>query len=201
VKTLPVPAIESGGMRQGAGSPVTPLTAPSVAGVPVLTEQSLRFRDAMSHLASGVVLVTASLGGRPWGMTVSAACPICLEPPTMLVSLASRTVLAMAVSETGRFGVNVLGEDGLGIARFGASVGASKFLDDGLGLALEPGTHPASVMVDGALAHVDCAVVEEIPRGSHTIFLGQVLTVGEPLHQPGPLVHYRRDFWKVGQAA
>ncbi len=90
----------------------------------------------MSHLASGVVLVTASIDGRPWGMTVSAACPICIEPPTMLVSLSSHTALARAVAETGRFGVNMLGEDALAVARFGAAVGQPKFLDDGLGVEL-----------------------------------------------------------------
>src|SRR5271156_3391055 len=98
------------------------------------SEHADRFREAMSHLASGVVLVTASIDGRPWGMTVSAACPVCVDPPTMLVSLSSHTALAKAVIDTGRFGVNVLGADALHVARFGAAVGQPKFLDEGLGI-------------------------------------------------------------------
>jgi flavin reductase ActVB len=162
-------------------------------------EHADRFREAMSHLASGVVLVTASIDGRPWGMTVSAACPICLTPPTMLVSLSSHTALAKAVSESGRFGVNILGADALDLARFGAAVGQPKFLDEGAGIEMG-GMHPAELMVDGALGHVDCEVIEVITRNTHSIFLGQVRTIGLGDHKQ-PLVHYRREFWQVGRAA
>ena len=162
---------------------------------------SMLFREVMSHLASGVVLVTASIEGRPWGMTVSAACPICIEPPTMLVSLGSRTALAKALAETYRFGVNILGEGALGVARFGSAVGQPKFLDEGLGL--DPGTeHPATVMLDGALGHLDCEVVDVIAHGTHSIFLGRVREMRVQDHRARrPLVHYRRSFWKVGRAA
>ncbi|HWI73401.1 MAG TPA: flavin reductase family protein [Baekduia sp.] len=157
------------------------------------------FREAMSHLASGVVLVTASVDGRPWGMTVSAACPVCTTPPTMLVSLSSHTALAQAVASTARFGVSVLGERALEIARFGSAVGAPKFLDEGVGLDCGDG-HPAAAVVDGALAHVDCEVVETVVHGTHSLFLGRVrettVTAGA-----GPLVHYHRSFWQVGEAA
>jgi flavin reductase (DIM6/NTAB) family NADH-FMN oxidoreductase RutF len=158
-----------------------------------------QFREAMSHLASGVVLVTARLGGRPWGMTVSAACPICTDPPTMLVSLSTHTALSRAVAQDGRFGVNILGADALRLARFGSAAGEPKFLDEGVGFDPRD-THPAAVMVRGALSHVDCDVVEQMIHGTHSIFLGRVrhMTVGAGA---GPLVHYRRGFWQVGDAA
>jgi flavin reductase ActVB len=158
-----------------------------------------RFREAMSHLASGVVLVTASIDGRPWGMTVSAACPICVDPPTMLVSLSSHTALAKAVSDSGRFGVNILGADALDLARFAAAVGKPKFLDEDPGIELGE-LHPAEVMVEGALGHVDCEVIEVINRSTHSIFLGQVRAIGLGDHDQ-PLVHYRREFWQMGRAA
>jgi flavin reductase ActVB len=165
----------------------------------VTPEHADRFREAMSHFASGVVLVTASIDGRPWGMTVSAACPVCVDPPTMLVSLSSHTALAKAVMETGRFGVNVLGAEALHVARFGAAVGQPKFLDEGLGI--DSGEmHPAELMLDGALGHVDCEVVEVVAHSTHTIFLGRVRAVGIDA-EARPLVHYRREFWQVGQAA
>jgi flavin reductase (DIM6/NTAB) family NADH-FMN oxidoreductase RutF len=166
---------------------------------PAHEPDATHFREAMSHLASGVVLVTACIDGRPWGMTVSAACPVCVDPPTMLVSLASRTALAKAVAETGRYGVNILGTDALGLARFGSAVGAAKFLDEGAGIDLG-GRHPAELMVDGALGHVDCEVVDVVTHGTHSLFLGRVRTVGLGESAP-PLVHYRREFWRVGEAA
>jgi flavin reductase (DIM6/NTAB) family NADH-FMN oxidoreductase RutF len=157
------------------------------------------FREAMSHLASGVVLVTASVDERPWGMTVSAACPVCTAPPTMLVSLSSHTALAHAVSATGRFGVSVLGDRALEIARFGSTVGAPKFLDDGVGLDCD-GAHPAAAVVDGALAHLDCEVAETVIHGTHSLFLGHVRETTVRAGA-GPLVHYHRGFWQVGEAA
>lgn len=164
------------------------------------TDASDRFREAMSRLASGVVLVTASIDGRPWGMTVSAVCPVCIEPPTMLVSLSSRTALARAVADTGRFGVNILGEGAAGLARFGAAVGAPKFLDEGIGIETG-GLHPAAVMVEGALGHADCEVVETVSHGTHSIFLGAVREITVCPEPTGPLVHYRRSFWNVVRAA
>jgi len=183
--------------RAPASDPAT--QAPASDPRPAPDPDGARFREAMSHLASGVVLVTASVDGRPWGMTVSAACPVCVEPPTMLVSLGSHTALAKAVAETGRYGVNILGTDALDIARFGSAVGAAKFLDEGAGVDLS-GLHPAEIMVDGALGHVDCEVVDVVAHGTHSLFLGRVRAVrlGDSTL---PLVHYRREFWRVGEAA
>ncbi len=49
------------------------------------------FRTAMSQLAAGVVMVTCHVGGKPWGLTVSACCSVSMSPPLMLVSLGSAT--------------------------------------------------------------------------------------------------------------
>jgi flavin reductase (DIM6/NTAB) family NADH-FMN oxidoreductase RutF len=85
-------------------------------------------------------------------------------------------------------------------ARFGATVGQPKFLDEGIGV--ETGAqHPAAVMIDDALGHVDCDVVEQITYGTHSIFLGRVRGARVHDQAPRPLVHYRRDFWKVKRAA
>ena len=57
------------------------------------------FREAMSSLASGVVIVTSWLGRRPWGTTVTAFASVSAEPPTILVSLRSDTTSARAIDE------------------------------------------------------------------------------------------------------
>jgi flavin reductase (DIM6/NTAB) family NADH-FMN oxidoreductase RutF len=172
---------------------------PAPQGPPELTPDGLAFRQTMSHLASGVVMVTGAVDGRAWGMTVSSACPVCLTPPTMLVSLGSHTVLSKVLGETGRFGVSVLGQEALHVARFGSAPGTPKFLDEGLGLVAED-HEPTAMMVPGALGHVDCEVVEMITHRTHVLFLGRVLsTVQAPAS--GPLLHYDRDFWQLGEAA
>ncbi|MEZ5101657.1 MAG: flavin reductase family protein [Thermoleophilia bacterium] len=160
---------------------------------------SRSFRDAMGQLASGVVMVTCHVDGRPWGLTVSACCSVSLEPPLLLVSLAERTVSAVAIGEHGRFGVSVLGERGVEVARLGSAPGQPKFVD---GHVLDPGSpvRSATPVVAHALAHVDCAVERRVPAGDHVIYLGRVLDVHR---QPGdrPLVYYARSYHGLGEAA
>jgi flavin reductase ActVB len=178
-----------------AGAAVTPAPVAAAIG----PELGDHFREAMSFLASGVVVVTSSIDGRPWGMTVSSACPVSVDPPTMLVSLNTKTALAHAVAESGRFGVNVLGHEALAVARFASAPGQPKFLDAGLGLSCDE-EHPASLMVEGALGHVDCDVVRSVQHETHTLFIGAVrrARVGE---LDRPLLHFRRGFWQLGADA
>jgi len=129
------------------------------------------FRHAMSRLAAGVVMVTCHVGGKPWGLTVSACCSVSMDPPILLVSLAKGTASARAIAETGRYGVSLLGDHLLDVARFGAAQGQPKFLEPWC----EPGEeHCASPVVAGALAHVDLAVRQAVDAGDHVVFIGDV---------------------------
>ena len=78
------------------------------------------FRDAMGQLATGVVMVTCYVDGRPWGLTVSACCSVSVSPPLLLVSLSKQTASAQAIADDGRFGVSILGEALIDVARFGS---------------------------------------------------------------------------------
>jgi flavin reductase (DIM6/NTAB) family NADH-FMN oxidoreductase RutF len=157
------------------------------------------FKEAMSRFASGVVLVTGTVGGRPWGMTVSACCCICTTPPTMLVSLAAHTALAASIEQTGRFGINVLGQETVQAARFGSRPGTPKFLDEA-GDELEWAGDPAAAAIGGALSHLDCDVAQVVEEGTHRLFLGRVREV---VHAPQdePLLYFHRDFRRLEQAA
>ncbi|HEY7346357.1 MAG TPA: flavin reductase family protein [Gaiella sp.] len=138
---------------------------------------------AMTSLASGVVVVTGRHEGRPWGMTVTAFASVSVEPPTVLVSLGSRTVSAGAIAATGAFGVSILTRDQLDVAEYGARSGAPKFLDT----LVERGERAsASPAIANALAHFDCTVVDAVDVADHTVFFGDVRAVrsgrcGEPL--------------------
>jgi flavin reductase (DIM6/NTAB) family NADH-FMN oxidoreductase RutF len=159
--------------------------SPSVAAPAV-------FADAMSTLASGVVMVTGRVGGRPWGMTVSAFASVSAEPPTVLVSLRSDTASARAIEEAGSFGVSILGRHHCAAAAHGSAPGASKFLerfadpDDG-------GHAPA---IAGALAHLDCDLTAELRVADHTIFVGHVREA-RTARGGEPLVYFRRGYWTL----
>ena len=164
-------------------------TGPAPADAP-----SSDFAEAMSALATGVVMVTNWLDGRPWGMTVSAFASVSADPPTILVSLGSETTSARSIEERGSFGVSILGRHHRAAARHGAARGASKFLErftDSRGQGLSPS-------VGGALAHLDCDVIEVVKVADHTIFVGRVRDVrvaagGEPL------VYFRRAYRTLGR--
>jgi flavin reductase (DIM6/NTAB) family NADH-FMN oxidoreductase RutF len=150
------------------------------------------FTDAMSSLASGVVMVTGWIDGRPWGMTVSAFASVSDEPPTILVSLRSDTASARAIEEAGSFGVSILGRHHCAAAAHGSAPGASKFLER-FATRDEDGQAP---VIDGALAHLDCDLTAELRVADHTIFVGRVCEA-RTASGGEPLVYFRRGYWTL----
>jgi flavin reductase (DIM6/NTAB) family NADH-FMN oxidoreductase RutF len=165
-------------------------------GLKLVTNRSSRsmptaeFADAMSALASGVVLVTCRVGARPWGMTVTAFASASADPPTVLVSLGSETASARAIRETRSFGVSILAADQLAVARLGSTPAQARFLER----FVVPGDPDApSPAVAGALAHLDCELSEHVCVADHTIVFGRVRTV-RTSRAGAPLVYHGRSF-------
>jgi flavin reductase ActVB len=154
------------------------------------------FREAMSHLAATVVMVTTTVDGRPWGLTISACCSVSAAPPTLLISLGSHTVSAKVIAEHGAFGLSVLGQHGIDAARAGAAPGAPKFVERFCRPAELADGAARWPVVRGAVAHLDCHVARTVDAGDHTVFFGEVddvvLSVGSP-----PLLYWGRDYAAV----
>ena len=155
------------------------------------------FVAAMSRLPSGVVLVTTWAGDRPWGMTVTAFASVSAQPPTILVSLGSATRSALAITATRSFGVSILAEEQLAVARLGSEPGAVKFL--------EPFVDPsdgssASPVVAGALAHLDCELSDAVEVADHTILFGRV-RAAQASGGGTPLLYHRRTYRTLGDRA
>ena len=68
------------------------------------------FRTAMRRIVGGVTVITTLHDREPWGMTVSAFTPVCIDPPTLLVCVNNRTTTASDISRGGRFAVNLLSQ-------------------------------------------------------------------------------------------
>lgn len=153
------------------------------------------FRAAMSRLAAGVVMVTCHVGQRPWGLTVSACCSVSMDPPLLLVSLGRETTSARAITDTGRFGVALLGDHLVDVARFGAAQGQPKFAEEH---CLDDAAGSRSPVVAGALAHVDCAVRETVDAGDHRLFIGDV-ELAVVHERDRPLVWCERTFHRLDE--
>jgi flavin reductase (DIM6/NTAB) family NADH-FMN oxidoreductase RutF len=150
------------------------------------------YAEALSALADSVALVSCEVDGRPWGMTVTAFCSISTDPPTVLVSLGTSTAAAVAIAESGRFGVSVLAEGQAAIARHGSRPGVEKYLEPFVGRHAPGGTP----FIPGAVAQLDCEVVERIPVADHVLFLGRVRTARSS--GGAPLLYHRRAYRRLG---
>lgn len=141
----------------------------------------------MSELASGVVIVTCLIDGRPWGMTVTSFASVSAGEPTVLVSLGSETASARAILEARSFGVSILDREQVEVARYCATAGANKFLEP---FVERGGASPA---IAGAPAHLDCELTDAVHVADHTVLVGRVL--GARKRPTGnPLVYHRRGY-------
>jgi 3-hydroxy-9,10-secoandrosta-1,3,5(10)-triene-9,17-dione monooxygenase reductase component len=145
------------------------------------------FREAISHFASGVTVITTVHEGRRVGMTASAVSSLSLDPILLLVCINTKLTTHTAIEQSRRFVVNVLGEGQEELALHFARAADDKFA----GIPLSP-DYELPVLED-AIAHFVCDVHERIPGGDHSIFIGQVL---ECAAQAGkrPLVYFRSGF-------
>ena len=140
------------------------------------------FAAALSSLASGVVLVTCRVGGRPWGMTVTAFTSVSADPPLVLVSLGADSTATRAILASRRFGISVLADGQEGVARHGSRPGAPKFID--------------RLDVPGALAHLECELHDAIEVADHSILIGRVVSTSVTTDGEA-LVYHRRAYRTV----
>lgn len=134
------------------------------------------FVAAMRSVVSGVAIITTFHESRPWGMTVSAFMSVCADPPTLMVCVNTRTVLATVLPEATGFGVNVLSEDQEFLSRACARPGAIKFLDHYLDLG--PGDPDAgSPLLPASVAAFDCVLTDVRTVGTHLVVTGVARTI------------------------
>jgi len=69
------------------------------------------FRTVLRRFATGVAVVTTWDGDRPWGTTVNSFSSVSLRPPLVLVAFDRGRRIAPALRASGRYAVNILGED------------------------------------------------------------------------------------------
>ena len=145
------------------------------------------FREAISHFATGVTVITTLQDGKPAGMTASAVASLSLDPVLLLVCINHKLPTHEAIENTRCFVVNVLGEGQQELALHFARPSPDKFA----GIELDP-EHELPVLAD-AIAYFVCDVHERFPGGDHTIFTGIVRQCGAT---PGrrPLLYFRSGF-------
>ncbi len=145
-------------------------------------------RSAMSVFASGVTIVTGLDDGEPVGFACQSFASVSLEPPLVLFCADHRGRAWPRIRRSGRFTVNVLGEDQREVCgRFGSRTGL-KF--QGLDWSASRwGTPSLPDVLMRAHAEVHAVHVS----GDHDIVIGRVIAL-EVLKPGKPLLFYRGKF-------
>ena len=159
-----------------------------------------RFRTVMGHFATGVTVVTTLDGDRPEGITVNALSSVSLDPPLIMVALDRRRFITPIVRRTGRFAVNVLGEGQQHLSDCFAGAPVVPGRETFCGAPWLPGEAGLPLLV-GAIATLECAVVDTYPAGDHDLFIARVDAVTNLERHPLPLLYYRRHYLKIEGAS
>ena len=150
------------------------------------------FRTAMSKFATGVTVVTSlDDQGQPHSMTANSFTSVCLDPPTLLVCVAHGTHTYGYVERTGKFGINILGEEQEDLGAYFAKRPEDRTGDMKYGYTMAEGDVP---LLNGSMVFFSCTVVDSHVYGDHTVYLGEVKEVRQ--NEDGePLMFYRSRWY------
>lgn len=183
---------------QGSATGSVPGSRPGAEPDPADSSASLpapdpaEFRRAMAEFATGVTVVTGLDGDEPVGFACQSFASVSLEPPLVLFCADKRGRSWARIRTTGRFCINVLGEDQRELCeRFGSSKGRKYE-----GLEWEPSEWGAPSL-PGVLLRVHAVVHDVREAGDHDVVIGRVLAterVGEQDLEQRPMIFFRSRF-------
>jgi flavin reductase (DIM6/NTAB) family NADH-FMN oxidoreductase RutF len=161
---------------------------PEVGAVPVE-----EFRRVMAEFVTGVTVVTCVQNGLDHAMTANSFTSVSLEPPLVLVCVEQDSRFHEAVLDAGAWGVSILDEHQRGRATWFATRGrplAGQFAST----AHHRSPLTGALLLDDALATLECRTVSVHPAGDHDIVVGEVLGLALQRPEGGPLVYFQSRF-------
>ena len=122
--------------------------------------EPLRFREALGHYASGITVITSRIDGEPIGFTCQSFYSVSMSPPLVSFSVMSRSASYPKIRQAGRFTVNILSGEQVGISNQFARRGANKW--QGVEWQASPLGNP---IIAGSLHWLDCEIHAEHAAG------------------------------------
>src|SRR5690242_16155930 len=166
----------------------------SAGQVPGGEVPAAEFRNAMSHFATGVTVVTSvGADGAPVGTTANAVTSLSLAPPLVLVCFDLGSATLAAIRGHGAFAVNVLGHRQRHLS--------ANFARRGLAAAWDGVRHhrgpTGSPRLADVIAVIECTVERSFPGGDHEIVIGRVRHVESGGDEATPLLFWRGEYTSI----
>lgn len=157
-----------------------------------MSSDTKQFRTVLGHYPTGISVITSHLDGENLGMVVGTFNSVSLEPPLVAFMPAKTSTTWPKIRASGKFCVNVLGEDQQDICQAFSRRKDDKF--DGIQWQLSPTGAP---IIEGVVAWVDCEIVQVVESGDHYIVIGRVngLDTGS---QSKPLMFFKGGYSGLG---
>ncbi len=148
------------------------------------------FRSILGRFASGITIVTArDAEGGDHGMTVSAFCSLSLNPSLVLIAIDHAASMYDLLLTHPAIGISILSSEQETFSRRFAADEDDRF--DGIPVRrAENGT----VLLDDALAHMECRLLQHHDAGDHTIFIAEIDRAHPRAAEGQPLLYYRGGY-------
>jgi len=134
-------------------------------------------RSVLGRFATGVTVVAAGQG-TPCGMTANAFTSVSLDPPLILVCVDRSAAIYETVLAAGSFSVSMLSAGQEHVARYFADQSRPRGAEEFNTVEWSPGPSTGAPILHGALAWLDCTLVNSYDGGDHEIFIGSVQASG-----------------------
>ncbi len=155
------------------------------------------FKDAMRRLAGSVTVVTVASGAERHGTTATAVTSLSMNPPSLLVCFNRDSRLHAMLSAADKFCVNLLHTDNVDVSKLFSSpvTSAERFAGGHWSSSAEGPPY-----LEDAQSSIQCAKDQQIDYGSHTIFIGRVLSVRNR-NDISPLVYCNGNYVRTSDLA
>lgn len=157
------------------------------------------FRESMARLAATVHIVTALHEGRRFGMTMTAASSLSVDPMSIIISMKRQTATQEAIIHSRRLCLNMLGPGHADLAaRFAGALGHRGDARFDAGDWAHGDDQPP--MLNDAAATLQCELADVHRFGTHDVMLCVVqhIRLGQ---RPAALVYANRRYGNVQHIA
>ena len=188
-------------------------------------------RSVLQRFATGLAVVTTWDGDRPWGTTVNSFSSVSLRPPLVLVVFDRSRRIVPALGRSGRYAVNILGEEHRALADCFAGgplpgqepgsststrpVVATETAVGGPLRSAGPGLEPRAELCGAdwrrgatglpvlvvAIASLECTVVDVHAAGDHDLYIAHVDAAAATGERPMPLLYYSGRYLRIERAS